>query len=216
MAGVGIKLMKPDAIIFDYGNVIVGPLDRSAFDASLTALAAAHGFPTGRALWEHIYISDDWEQAKRGHLTHQEFWERRLAALDIHTETGRRAFKARLYEHWGIIPGMRNLLIDLRPHYRLAILSNSSRRNFAAYITERRGLGGLFEAIISSAEEGVAKPEPAFYLLALERLKIRPEQALFIDDQVRNTAAAEALGIESIVFTAPQTLRRELEERGIL
>lgn len=208
--------MKPEAIILDYGNVIVGPLDRAAFEAGLAALAADHGFPTGRALWEHIYISDDWEQAKRGRLSHQEFWARRLGALGINTEVGQKAFKERLYEHWGIIPGMQALLAELRRHYRLAILSNSSRRNFAAYITERRGLGGLFEAIISSAEEGVAKPEPAFYLLALERLKIGPEQALFIDDQVRNTTAAEALGIASIVFTTPQALLRELAQRGIL
>ena len=210
------RITKTEAIIFDYGFVIVGPLDWAAFEADLLELAREHSFEHGRDLWNHFYISEAWEQAKRGRISHQEFWAERLAALGIVDEAGRAAFKARLYRHWGLIPAMRDLLLELRGRYRLAILSNTSRRNFERYISERRGLKGIFDVVISSAEEGLAKPEPSFYRLALERLKVEPQQALFIDDQRRNTDAAEALGIPSIVFTTPQSLREELKRRGIL
>ncbi len=209
-------MSRLSAIIFDYGFVIVGPLDRAAFEADLNALAREHGFESGRDLWNHFYVSEAWEQAKRGRISHEDFWAERLAALGITNEAERRAFKARLYRHWGVLPAMRNLLGTLRGHYRLAILSNTSRRNFAQYISERRGLKGIFDVVLSSAEEGIAKPEPAFYRLALARLGVQPEQALFIDDQRRNTEAAGALGIPSIVFTTPEALREELQRRGIL
>lgn len=209
-------MSKPSAIIFDYGFVIVGPLDRAAFEADLNALAREHGFEHGRDLWNHFYVSEAWEQAKRGRISHEDFWAERLAALGITDEAGRTAFKARLYRHWGVLPAMRALLDALHGRYRLAILSNTSRRNFAQYISERRGLKGIFDVVLSSAEEGVAKPEAAFYRLALAQLGVRPEQVLFIDDQRRNTEAAEALGIPSIVFTTPEDLREELQRRGIL
>ncbi len=208
--------MKPAAIIFDYGRVLVGPLDAGAFQASLDQLAQEHGFERGSDLWNHIYGSDAWEQAKRGHLTHEAFWADRLAALGVEAEDRRSAFKVRLYRDWGLLPGMRDLLASLQGRYRLAILSNTSRRDFAGYVAARRGLPGLFEVVVSSAEVGVAKPEPAAYLITLDRLGIHPEQALFVDDLPRNTAAAEALGIPSIVFTGPEALRAELEARGIL
>ncbi len=206
----------PAALIFDYGRVLVGPLDRAAFDANLSALAAEHGFSSGRDLWNHIYVSETWEQAKRGLITHAAFWDERLRALGLTTAHAQRDFKAQLFEFWGLYPAMRDLLHDLCSHYRLAVLSNTARRDFAQYLADRRGLQGLFECAISSAEHGAAKPEPEIYRIALGCLDISPEQALFVDDQPRNTRAAEALGIASIVFTTPKALRSELQRRKIL
>ena len=46
----------------------------------------------------------------------------------------------------------------------------------------------------------MAKPDPAMYHLTLNRLGVAPHEALFIDDQLRNTMAAETLGTPSILF----------------
>jgi epoxide hydrolase-like predicted phosphatase len=206
----------PDAIIFDYGRVLVGPLDMAAFQADLATLAAERGFARGKDLWEHIYISEAWEWAKRGLITHEAFWADRLSAVGLQTQEGQHNFKMRLYRHWGLFPEMRVLLDQLRRRYRLAVLSNTSRRDFAHYLAEKRALGGFFQAVISSAEVGVAKPDPAIYRLALARLKAEPQQVLFIDDLERNTRAAEELGIATLLFTTPSALRSELREHGII
>jgi HAD superfamily hydrolase (TIGR01509 family) len=206
----------PEAIIFDYGSVLEGPLDEDAFQASLAALAHEYGFEKGLDLWYHLYVGDVWEQAKRGQISREAFWEDRLGALGITAGEGRRAFKARLFEHRGLRPGMRELLGELRGRYHLAVMSNTSRRNFGRYLVERRGLDDIFEVVVSSAEIGAAKPEAAIYRVTLERLNIQPGQALFIDDLARNTRAAEALGIPSVVFTSVGALRAEFERRGIL
>lgn len=208
--------MQPiNCIIFDYGRVLVGPIDKNSFDENLTEIAREYDFATGQDLWTHIYISEAWESAKRGQISHDAFWEDRLSALSIPTD-GFQPFKKRLFFNWGIYPEMRILLISLRNRYRLAILSNTSRKNFTHYIEETRGLSGYFELILSSAEEGVPKPDPAFYQIALNKLGISPEQALFVDDLPRNTQAAEKLGIPSIVFTTPGAFIAELKERNIL
>lgn len=206
----------PEAIIFDYGGVLEGPLDEAAFQASLTALAHEYGFEKGLDLWYHLYVGDVWEQAKRGQISREAFWEDRLGELGITTDEGQRVFKARLFEHRGLRPGIRELLGELHGRYRLAVMSNTSRRDFGRYLVERRGLDDIFEVVVSSAEIGAAKPEAVIYRVTLGRLSIRPEQALFIDDLARNTQAAEALGIPSIVFTSVEALRAEFERRGIL
>lgn len=207
---------KPQAIVFDYGRVLVGPLDPIAFDAELDALAAEHGLADGRALWEHIYISEAWEAAKRGRLSHEAFWHERLAALGIESADDQHAFKRRLFHYWGLYPAMRGLLDVLKGEYRLAVLSNTSRRDFADYLARARGLTDLFDVVVSSAEEGVAKPEPAIYYTLLRRLGLRAENVLFVDDLKRNTDAAAAFGIPVVVFTTPRAFRGELVARGLL
>jgi putative hydrolase of the HAD superfamily len=206
----------PEAIIFDYGRVLVGPVDAESFDSNLTRLAHCYGFDQGVDLWNHIYLSQGWEDAKRGRITHADFWAERLAALGIMTVEDRAAFKSRLFAYWGLMPGMDTLLRELQPVCRLAVLSNTSRQGFAGYLVQRRGFGGLFDKVISSAEVGFAKPEPEIYQIALDRLHIKPKQALFVDDLKRNTDAAGALGIPAIVFTTADALRKELKKRRIL
>jgi len=213
---MGDTPQRPEAIIFDYGNVLEGPLDQTAFEADLAALAHEHGFEHGIELWLHLYLSDAWEQAKRGRMTREAFWEDRLGGLGVATAEGRTAFKARLFRHRGLRPEMLTLLGDLKRRYRLAVLSNTSRRDMGRYLVERRGLADIFEVVVGSADVGMAKPEAAIYRLTLAKLGIEPGAALFVDDQQRNTMVAEALGMQAVVFSTPLALRVEFERRGIL
>lgn len=208
---------RPRAIIFDYGRVLVGPLDPPAFAASHEALAQDYGFENAQALWNHIYISEAWEQAKRGRISYEALWIDRLGVLGINDEAGRVAFKRRLFAHWGVYPRMRSLLRELRDlGYRLGVLSNSARQDFRQYLETRRGFVDLFEVVVSSAEVGHAKPEEEVYRFTLDRFQLPPRATLFIDDLPRNTQAAEKMGIPSIVFTNPLALVEELRRRSVL
>lgn len=59
----------------------------------------------------------------------------------------------------------------------------------------RAGLGGAFDAIVSSAEAGAPKPNPAPFLLALARLGVRPEHALHVGDDAVDREGARAAGL---------------------
>jgi HAD superfamily hydrolase (TIGR01509 family) len=63
--------------------------------------------------------------------------------------------------------------------------------------------------------EGVSKPEPEIYLLALDRLGAEPGEAVFVDDQKDNIEASRSLGIHSILFRDSEQLREELALLGV-
>ena len=73
-----------------------------------------------------------------------------------------------------------------------------------------------FDGRVVSGEEKMRKPAPEFYQLLLKRYDLKAAEALFIDDNLRNIKAAEALGITSIHFQLPAQLKIELANLAIL
>ncbi len=97
----------------------------------------------------------------------------------------------------------------------LYALSNWSRETFP--LAERRfEFLRRFRGVVISGHEGVIKPDPRIFRILLERHRIAPEGAVYIDDNPRNAEAARALGIHGIHFTHPDKLRRELEGLRLL
>lgn len=92
---------------------------------------------------------------------------------------------------------------SLRPRYTTAILSNSfvgaRQREQAAY-----GFEDICDLIIYSHEEGMKKPDPAFYRLACERLKVQPHEMIFLDDIEVVVEAARNVGIKAIQYRSNQ------------
>ncbi len=202
------------AVVFDFGGVLDVPEDRESWLAQRDHLAAGVGM-TGEGFWHYLFRSDAWERAKRGQITEEAFWADRLMPLGMHSEAQRRAFVARLMAGRGVHPAMRALLERLQARYTLALLSNTAVRNMADWLAESFDLT-VFDEVISSADVGLAKPEEAIYRLLLERLRLPPETVLFIDDLARNTTAADALGIQTIIFESPEVLVSVLQAHGML
>lgn len=73
-----------------------------------------------------------------------------------------------------------------------------------------------FDGRVVSGEEKMRKPFPKFYQLLLDRYHVKPAEALFIDDSLRNVRAAQDLGIKSIHFKDPAQLRSELNKLDII
>jgi 2-haloacid dehalogenase len=60
------------------------------------------------------------------------------------------------------------------------------------------------------------KPDPRLYTRLLERYRVDPARAVFIDDNRPNVDAAVALGLHGIHFRSPVQLRTELAGLGVL
>ena len=99
--------------------------------------------------------------------------------------------------------------------YKIYALTNWSAETFPKAQQKFEFLS-WFDGIIVSGAEKMRKPAPAFYQILLDRHVVKPEEALFIDDNYRNILAAEKLGIQSILFTDADTLRIKLEELNVL
>lgn len=73
-----------------------------------------------------------------------------------------------------------------------------------------------FDGRVVSGVEKTRKPFPEFYQLLLDRYAIPGGKSIFIDDNLRNVAGAEAVGIKSIHFQSPEQLKSELTGLSIL
>jgi epoxide hydrolase-like predicted phosphatase len=99
---------------------------------------------------------------------------------------------------------------SLRPRYKTAILSNAgsdTRRIF----TDLFGFDRLVDSMIISAEERVSKPDERIYRIALERLQVDPEEAVFLDDLAVNVAAANQLGMKAVHFRETRQALAEVQ-----
>jgi HAD superfamily hydrolase (TIGR01509 family) len=75
----------------------------------------------------------------------------------------------------------------------------------------------MFQDVIVSGDVGLVKPDPAIYLLTLERMgNPPPEDVIFIDDSLANIEAADALGFSTHHFTGSQSLEEALKQEGLL
>ncbi|MFI8198901.1 HAD-IA family hydrolase [Streptomyces sp. NPDC085942] len=72
------------------------------------------------------------------------------------------------------------------------------------------GLDELADAVVSSAVEQVAKPDPAIYRIAADRAGVPLDRCLFVDDRQENVDAAVALGMTGVLYREPADLRRAL------
>jgi 2-haloacid dehalogenase len=116
----------------------------------------------------------------------------------------------------GEVPGTVQVLRDLHDDgVRLLALTNWSAETFPharamfAFLT-------LFEDVVVSGQEGVAKPDPEVFRLVLDRFGLDPARTVFVDDSARNVAAAEAAGLVGVRFHDAERLRVDLRELGLL
>jgi HAD superfamily hydrolase (TIGR01509 family) len=88
---------------------------------------------------------------------------------------------------------------DLKPKYRLALLSNIGHDWIQDFFTTH-DLHDLFEVVVLSGDVGIAKPSPQIFELTADRLNLSPSQCLMIDDLAENCEGAEIAGMHSIQF----------------
>jgi 2-haloacid dehalogenase len=94
-------------------------------------------------------------------------------------------------------------------------LSNWSAEKFAA-IRHKYQFFDWFRMIVVSGEEKLIKPDPRIFQVLLQKSGRLADECLFVDDSAANIKAANSLGFATIYFQAPEQLRMELCQRGLL
>lgn len=69
----------------------------------------------------------------------------------------------------------------------------------------------IFNQIYSAADLGINKTDPSAYSLIAEKLGKKPEEIVFIDDQLKNVEAAQKAGMTAIQFKNVDDLKAKLE-----
>jgi len=106
-------------------------------------------------------------------------------------------------------PGAIELVDRLRGRVPLALASNSGRQIVDTALATAR-LTEAFDAIVTADDVKDGKPAPDIYLLACERLGVRPEDSLALEDTPSGIAAAKAAGLACIAV--PQFAETDVSE----
>jgi HAD superfamily hydrolase (TIGR01509 family) len=91
---------------------------------------------------------------------------------------------------WELLPG-------LRKKYKLGIINNGTMLTYPSF-DSKYGMSQRFDVFISSAAEGVKKPDARIYLRASDMLGIEPNQCLYMDDERLNVKGAREAGMQAI------------------
>jgi HAD superfamily hydrolase (TIGR01509 family) len=112
---------------------------------------------------------------------------------------------------WRILP-------DLRRRFRLGIINNGTYLTYPRF-NAKFALDRQFDLFISSAVEGIRKPDPRIYLRACQKLGVPPQCCLFMDDSPANVTGAEQAGMRGLVWATHlagfQLLLHWLEQNGL-
>ena len=99
------------------------------------------------------------------------------------------------------IPPAKKVLSEIKPSYRLGVISNSLGRNTELDLI-RAGLRGFFDVLIISSEMGKRKPHPEIFLSGLKALGLRPEESIMVGDNLQeDIIGAKKVGMKTIFLT---------------
>ncbi len=204
------RIDGPTAVIFDVGNVLYG-WDPDAFLAGQIADEAARlKFIEDVDLWS-------WHDSLDGGRPFDE------AAAELSEKFP--AYAA-LISAWGErfgetitdpVPGVHAIVEQLDARgVPLFAITNFSADFWPPFHARELSFFGRFRDIVVSGEVKLLKPDPAIYFLALDRFRLKPEEALFVDDRRINVDGARAVGMAAHLFTGAEDLRERLEAEGLL
>lgn len=195
-------------VIWDLGNVIV---DWDPFHA----IAAGVGEDEARSFLDGFDFmawnrgpdsGDSWDDA-------QAWLEREHPQWAAAGRAYREHFPASLL---GPVPGTSEIVRDLdAAGVRQVGLTNWSDELYHAHAPRLFPELALLDPVVVSGTEGVAKPDPAAYALAIERAGLPAHELVFVDDRASNVEAAVACGLRGLVFTDAETLRTDLRGLGL-
>jgi 2-haloacid dehalogenase len=200
---------RPGAVVFDLGNVLIDwdphpAIAAAVGDDEAARFLASDDFDFGA--WNHEQDSgrafEESEQAAVARVPH---WREHILSYRVN-------FDRSLI---GEIAATVDVLRDLHAAgVRLLALTNWSAELFPV-ARGRFDFLELFEDILVSGEERLAKPDPRIFELLTERSGLPPGSCVFVDDKPENVEAARAAGLDGIVFVDDGTLREQLRERGL-
>jgi putative hydrolase of the HAD superfamily len=214
LRGLGVPVPDPvpnplpdvRAVIFDWGGV----MEASPDDAHITAWERRLGLEADmlpEALWGEV-----WRQLSVGAITNDDYVQRIAGQLGLPDAEAAGRFIKEFYAGDRLNPDVIAAVRALRGRYKVALLTNASPGQ-DDHVRERLGIDvhTEFDVYVNSAHVGLRKPDPAIFHLTLDRLGVAPQQAIFLDDLLRNVDSARALGIHTVQFVDPATSLAELE-----
>jgi putative hydrolase of the HAD superfamily len=196
------KARRYKGLLLDFGNVIA-----KSFFETREALERLLKLPSGSLDWAGPFEPQSdplWQQVLTGDLSERDYWGRRAAEVGklIGQEWAIREFCARhaeLPHDVTLRAEMLELIFDAkRAGLKFGILTNELALFHGHDWLATMPFADQVDGIVDASHTHILKPDPRAYELALKVLDLAANEVIFIDDQRRNVAGGEAVGMRSV------------------
>ena len=197
------------AVVFDIGGVLLEESGKKA----RKYLAKKYKFSEQKFT---EFAKKNIRKSHLGQLTAKQFFTKLIKELEIS------ATPEELIETWlhirrkttKKIKGSIRILKKLKKQgYKIACLTDTTILNDK--IRNEIGIYDYFDLKILSTKEKAWKPEEKIYKSLIKKIKTKPEEIIFIDDDKYKTKPTKKLKINTIIFENPRQLKRELKKYGV-
>lgn len=214
---------KLKAVIFDLGNTLVkftGDLNETNFQGvklihRVISLDGIHiDFERLLKVWTKERVEGIIRaSATLKEVTADQVFERVMQLLgipELNSHTKKRAVDAFFtpeIEKYTLDPHARGILEFLKEkNLKIGLISNTTCHRFVERLLKKFDLTPYFDVIMSSAGEGIRKPDPEIFRRALERLKTDPQETLMVGDLAEHDVkGAKLAGLKAVLLNHGQT-----------
>jgi glucose-1-phosphatase len=195
-------------LLFDVGGVLV---ELSGVE---TMLGWLRGGVTTDELWRMWLQSKAVREFETGRLAADEFAAGVIEEFRL--PVGKQQFLTS-FTGWptGLFPGTLEMLASIPRSYRRALLSNSNALHWTR-VADDLQLGPAFDHHFVSHLTGRIKPDADAFEQVVTSLNCRPEQVLFLDDNILNIDAANHFGMQAVRVRGIDETQRVLIDRGVI
>jgi 2-haloacid dehalogenase len=196
-------------VIWDFGNVLIDWQPHAAIAAGVGEDEATRFLNADDFDFSAYNLGPDsgqtWGEAEAAVRRTHPHWERHALAY-------RENFEHSLV---GEVPGTADLVRELSAAgIPMWGLTNWSHELYP-HAPRRFDFLGLLDDVVVSGTEGLAKPDPAIFELAVARTGLTASDLVFVDDKQPNVVAAIEAGLDGVLFTGADDLRAQLRDRGL-
>ena len=196
------------AVIFDFGNVVCR-FEPRLFVEQLLRLSK---IPIGN-VEEMLHRSVDLGRTyETGLMTSDEFFEGVCGRYGLVVDKGE-FIDAFVHIFTPILPTF-DLIRQLKPRYMLGLLSNTNEWHFE-YGIKPVEVFPLFDAVTVSFQVGAMKPDERIYNDMLEKLRLEPEECVYVDDLRENVEAGRQIGMKTIQYMSHEQCLAELRRWNV-
>ena len=196
-----------DIVLFDLGGVLIEL-------GGVNALQTMAGIAKDEAVWEKWLTSPWVRRFEAGQCSAVEFSSGVVSEWDLDVTPER---FLEIFRDWpiGPLPGSAELLVDVQRQVPVGCLSNTNtlhwEHQFACW-----PMLAVFDHRFLSFELGLVKPDRSVFKAVADRLQVRPDRVLFLDDNSLNVDAARSFGFRSERVRGVGEARRVLQDAGVL
>lgn len=192
------------AIIFDYGGIFT---EIGSWEPILAKFSVKYG--KNKEEIKEV-LKAWWSKARVNEIPSAKFWKELSKFLGEESDI----LRARCIEVFGWREEMVIFVKGLKKNYKLGMISNQIE-DWLEYMIKLHKLDEIFDVISTSYNVGIAKPDLAIFKETIEKLGVKAEECVFIDDLKKNIPPAQELGMKAILFENMDQLKTALIDLGV-